>query len=105
MLKTLKKYSIVCLSIVIFLPAIVQLVHTFEKHEHGICISKDDQHFHQKDPDCVLCHLQGETYAILNDRDFPVFNSEEQILLSTQYNFLSNYQQLSFSLRGPPVFI
>lgn len=105
MLKTLKKYSIICLSIVIFLPAIVQLVHTFEKHEHGICMSKDDQHFHQKDVDCVLCHLQGETYAILNDRDFPVFNSEVQILLSTQYNFLSNYQQLSFSLRGPPVFI
>ena len=104
MLKIFKKYSIICLSIVVFLPTIVQLVHTFEKHEHGICISKDDQHFHQKDSDCALCHLQAETHAILNDRSFPVFNAKEQILLRTRYNFLSNYQQLSFSLRGPPVF-
>lgn len=104
MLKTLKKYSILCLSIVVFLPAIVQLVHHFEKHEHGICISKDDQHFHQKDPECQLCHLQGETFAIINDGDYTIFNPQEQILVSTQYNFLSNYQQLSFSLRGPPVF-
>lgn len=105
MLKTLKKYSIICLSIVVFLPAIVQLVHTFEKHEHSTCVSKDDQHFHQKDIDCVLCHLQGETYAIISTDNFTTFSKEELLLLSKQYNFLSNYQQLSFSLRGPPVFI
>lgn len=105
MLKVVKKYSIICLSIVVFLPAVVQLLHTFEKHEHGFCISKDDQHFHQKDLDCALCHLQNETYAVINDRELPIFHVKEQILLSTQYNFLSNYQQLSFSLRGPPSFI
>ncbi len=93
------------MSVLVFMPAVVQLVHTFEKHEHGICISKDDQHFHQKDPECVLCHLQGETFAIITEEDFPVFNNKEQLLVSTQYNFLSNYQQLSFSLRGPPIFI
>lgn len=102
MIKTLKKYSILVLSIVVFLPTVVQLVHVFEKHEHTICVSESDQHFHQKDLDCVLCHLQGETYGIITENYEVIFNKEQPASVSKKYNFLSNYQQLSFSLRGPP---
>ncbi|MFY0604134.1 MAG: hypothetical protein JXQ93_09300 [Flavobacteriaceae bacterium] len=105
MRKTIIKYSIILLSAVVFLPAAVQLLHIFNDHEHTVCVSKNDAHFHQKDLDCVLCHLQGETYWVSNEIDFVALKNELLVFNNKPYNFLSNYQQLSFSLRGPPVFI
>lgn len=104
MLKTLKKYSIICLSIVVLLPVIGQLVHVFENHEHHVSNSKDMQQYHAEDADCSLCHLQVEPLILLDSEEYTVFDDPDSVLYSISYNSFSNYQQLSFSLRGPPVF-
>jgi len=105
LLKVIKKYSIICLSIVVFLPAIVQLVHTFEKHEHGICISKDDHHFHQKDLDCQLFHTQqeyhthdfGNTYEVIPNQ----FYISEVPVISIHIEKVFRTHKSS---RAPPIF-
>ena len=91
-------------AILLFLPASIQLVHSFEVHEKIFCTSEVENHFHQKDLKCELCHLQAKSNALL-PKEFLFFsNNETTINNNINYQFLLNYQQLSFSLRGPPHF-
>jgi hypothetical protein len=48
--------------------------------------------------------LQGETFAILPKETFYVASKQLKLENNKNYQFLFNHQQLSFSLRGPPVF-
>ena len=80
-------------------------LHAFANHKHTVCISKIEKHIHESDVDCDL-HLikQNDTLFVLN-------TFKERILINTtetqgsQYYFLKNHFQLSFSLRGPPTII
>ena len=92
------------LAILLFLPASIQLVHSFEVHEEIFCTSEVENHFHQKDLKCELCHLQAKSNALL-PKEFLLFSSNETTINNNKnYQFLLNHQQLSFSLRGPPYF-
>ena len=92
------------LAILLFLPASIQLVHSFEVHKESFCTSEVENHFHQKDLKCELCHLQAESIALL-PKEFLLFSSNETTINNNKnYQFLLNHQQLSFSLRGPPHF-
>ena len=81
----------------------MQLVHVFENHEHTVCTSKEITHVHAQEIDCDMCfcHLSK---AFLTDTtlETPLLNIAI-ISSGKTYNFLPNHQQLSFSLRGPPV--
>ncbi len=88
----------------LFVPASIQIIHAFEVHEHVICTSEYEQHFHVDEMDCVLCHLQAETHGILPNFNTNTLLRSDLFDQSNFYNFYHNHQQLSFSLRGPPIF-
>ncbi len=104
MIEKLRKHSILLLAFLLLLPTSIQLAHAFEQHEHVICSSDAESHIHQDDVECFLCHLQGETFAIVPNETS--YFAEKQIKFNNNrnYQFLFNHQQLSFSLRGPPIF-
>ena len=70
----------------------------------SICISKTENHIHENDFKCELCHLQAKTFAILPKEIFSISEKKINFKKATNYQFLYKHQQLSFSLRGPPFF-
>ena len=92
------------LAILLFLPASIQLVHSFEVHEKIFCTSEVENHFHQKDLKCELCHLQAKSNALLPKEFLFLSTIESTVNINKNYQFLLNHQQLSFSLIGPPYF-
>ncbi|MFY9241711.1 MAG: hypothetical protein WAO74_01645 [Polaribacter sp.] len=90
--------------VIFLLPVAINSIHDFLNHEHAICASKIEHHIHQKDIDCNL-HLikQSAPFLVSNNVEMPT----NTIIItndSLQYSFLKNHYQLSFSLRGPPLF-
>jgi hypothetical protein len=80
-------------------------LHAFSDHEHTVCHSKVEKHIHKKDFDCKLDVLRQHT-SILAINNFNLgLNVTIHTTPNLQYNFLKNHFQLSFSLRGPPVYI
>jgi hypothetical protein len=85
------------------LPLAIQVVHSFENHEHVVCKSVSDSHFHQKDVDCSSLHQILETY-------FGGFSIISPIISLSFYknNFNKQSQQakgvfsITKSPRGPP---
>tara|TARA_R110000787_G_scaffold88545_2_gene187891 strand:+ start:1519 stop:1797 length:279 start_codon:yes stop_codon:yes gene_type:complete len=88
----------------LILPASIQIVHAFEQHEQTICTSEIENHIHLDDLECELCHLQAETFAVLTQTTTNIAIKKIAVPSIQNYKFLFNHQQLSFSLRGPPVF-
>ena len=88
--------------LIFLLPISINSIHGFLNHEHSICSSKVIKHIHEKDSDCDL-HLlkQSNSFLALNNFKTQIFTfiSENN---STNYTYLKNHPQLSFSLRGPP---
>ena len=92
------------MAFLLLLPASIQLIHSFEQHEQTICTSKVENHIHENDFKCELCHLQAKTFAILTTE---IFSFDQKIINfknDKNYQFLFIHQQLSYSLRGPPFF-
>lgn len=78
-------------------------MHSLEGHKHEICNSKETTHLHHKDIECNL-HLAKIGNSQLDDYDYQLSGKEnftENLDLITY--FLPNNQQLSFSLRAPPL--
>ena len=93
------------LLVVFFLPITVLAFHSFTNHKHEICFSKTEQHIHDKELDCTL-HLYKQSYSFLATYDFQFFTKVDVIeakMLKT--HFLKTHQQLSFLLRGPPLYV
>ena len=86
------------------MPSGFQLAHAFEQHEKTICTSKFENHFHQDDFECKLCHLLLNSTAILLKETFSLYENKIIFIKHENYEFLTNYQQLFFPLRGPPFF-
>ncbi|TNJ44561.1 hypothetical protein KFZ70_00845 [Tamlana fucoidanivorans] len=84
-------------------PTSISFYHVFQHHKHDICIGDDSTHIHQVDLDCEYNKFKIHTnytfpklwVAIFSKKQFP-----EEII--SYYFFLSKYQHLHFSLRGPP---
>ena len=80
-------------------------MHDFMNHEHVVCNSKIEKHLHEKDVDCQL-HLIKVSDSFLANNPYKIqintiiFKNDSQ-----QYSFLKNHYQLSFSLRGPPLYV
>lgn len=78
-------------------------MHSMEDHKHEVCNSKETTHLHHKDIECKL-HLAKIGNSQLDEYNYQFSSKEkfaENIDLIT--HFLPNYQQLSFSLRAPPL--
>lgn len=89
----------------LFLPATIQLVHVFEQHEHIVCTSDIEQHIHERDLECALCHLQAETLSI-------TFESETEVIPPQFYKAFTQEVTQQYvevlihkkSSRAPPYF-
>ena len=97
------KMLVVVLTIVLVTPMFVKLNHIFEDHKHEFCKTPYTNHFHELEIDCEFYDFRLNTefnysYTLV---DIPVFTEISQSIIS-QYHFVSDYQQLQFSLRGPP---
>ncbi|MFD1061730.1 hypothetical protein ACFQ1Q_00630 [Winogradskyella litorisediminis] len=97
------KISALLLVLAVLAPSIVKFSHGFQNHEHEICLGESDSHFHSIDIDCEFYKFKLNTQYVhilkpINILEFDVKTSE----IKSQYAFISDYQRLQTSLRGPP---
>ena len=93
----------IVLVISLITPTLVKFTHVFENHEHEVCISKEQTHLHTLDLDCEFYKFKVNntfTFKIASLSLLPIVNNHK--VFSSQYQFISEYQRLSFALRGPP---
>lgn len=97
-----KGFSIL-LVFAVLLPAAVKIGHVFENHAHEVCLNKSTTHFHTLDLECEFYKfkLANHFFPIPENIDF-LETVENHAISTSQYVFLSPFQQLHFSLRGPP---
>ncbi len=101
-----KKIISVFFIFVLIAPLSIQILHVLENHEHTVCTSKIEKHVHKKDFDCKIELIRQNHYFITNNSfQLNINTSITTTIRSLQYNFLKTHYQLSFSLRGPPVYI
>lgn len=92
------------LSLTLLVPSVVKVFHVFENHKHEVCISYDLEHFHQFDIDCDFYKFKvsNDAYISIQYSQIDAHLKIQQIL-GFYNNPVIHRQQLSFSLRGPPV--
>ena len=90
----------------VLLPAAVKFNHVFEDHKHDVCNEHTTSHIHAIDLDCEFYKFNLNT-QYFSSSEFNQISIEENFLKidNVFYNFIKNYQQLSFSLRGPPFLV
>lgn len=102
-MKPISKYMFSFLAVLLVFPSAVKLAHVFADHEHYYCEQYSDSHFHQSPFDCDLNEFQQVSLNSVEFQDYTIFQPPiERSQPSTTYDFLSEYQKLSFNLRGPP---
>ena len=90
----------------LLVPTLVKLTHFFEHHKHVICKGETSTHIHKVDLDCDFHKFQLNKNFTLNNSNLKLFLPQEKTLeIVSQYSYLSKYQRLHFSLRGPPALI
>lgn len=85
------------------IPSLMQFIHVFEDHEHSTHVSKEMTQVHAQEPACdlCLCHLSE---AFLTDSSFEAVPLKQEIMgIAQPYRSMHNHEQLSFSLRAPPI--
>ena len=98
-------FKIVTLSLVLTLltPSAVKFIHFFNHHKHDICKGENQTHLHASDFDCSY-----HKFKLTVPFTIPAFTVELFIpehghkTIVSQYFFLSEFQRLQISLRGPP---
>ncbi|TDN85864.1 hypothetical protein DET49_11626 [Salegentibacter sp. 24] len=103
-MKILKHIFAILLGALLLLPVVISFSHIFSGHGHELCINYADEHFHQSNLDCdVYSYHQNPALTAA----FPYFETLQEKQVKKQffdfYQFLSDYQKLSFELRGPPL--
>ncbi|WP_282136084.1 hypothetical protein [Seonamhaeicola maritimus] len=87
----------------LFAPTAIKFAHVFAHHQHKVCVGEKSTHFHQIDLDCKFQKFNLHQNATFTTFSFDAFTEKEiQPKIESQYKFLSKYQRLHFSLRGPP---
>ena len=100
------KIATVAIILALLTPYVVKLSHAFNHHQHEVCLGENQTHMHQYDVDCNYYKFK------INDRlSYTIYKSgiedvnfDHEIIVS-QYQFISEFQQLQRTLRGPPQLI
>ena len=94
------------LAVTLLLPSAVKFMHIFEKHHHEVCYGEASAHFHTLDIDCEFYKFQLNSAYIIPEQNFALLEYHLiKPIKKAEYGFLSEFQQLHFSLRGPPELI
>jgi len=85
-------------------PIFVKFSHVLAHHEHEICLGENQSHLHEIDMDCEFYKFNINHLTTLTNFKFvPLSIFENQKPITSGYLFLSSFQKLHFSLRGPPL--
>ncbi len=94
------------LVLTLLVPSALKFIHIFEHHEHDVCLGEKTTHLHKIDLECEFHKFQLNKNFTFNFSYLELFSEKtESLQISSQYVFLSKYQRLHFSLRGPPALI
>ncbi|QHI35561.1 hypothetical protein IMCC3317_09070 [Kordia antarctica] len=94
--------AILSLAMLLLLPTATKFLHLFANHEHKVC-TDNSTHIHEQIIDCeyLSYHLTPQIEFTPHQHTLIVIKK-----IRTQnfnyYAYLSEYQELSFALRGPP---
>ena len=87
----------------ILIPTAVKFTHAFNHYKHEVCLGEKTAHIHKLDLDCKFYEFKLTKNYLLGHFSFNVFETKKLLLKrESPYIFLSSYQKLHFSLRGPP---
>jgi len=87
-------------------PSFVKLSHAFLNHEHNVCLDYQKTHFHEFDLDCEFYKFKLSKQFSHELVDYALVLAPANFQIATsQYHFVSEYQYLQTSLRGPPALI
>jgi len=93
----------ILLIVSLLLPAAVKFTHAFSHHKHEVCLGQSTTHLHKYDVDCNFYKFQLNKNFKLDVFNIDFFILKENTLkITSEYRFLSYFQPLHFSLRGPP---
>jgi len=99
---TFKIFAFV-IALVLLVPSVVKFNHIFANHEHDICQGEKSTHLHELNTDCDFYKFKLTTPFTCICFNFSLFVPKETPLqIVSQYQFISKYQRLQTSLRGPP---
>ncbi|MGZ0017869.1 hypothetical protein [Yeosuana sp. AK3] len=91
------------LALTLLLPSAVKVTHAFNHHKHEVCLGEESTHLHKLDIDCKFYDFKITHQFLLFDFDYKIFIPKSLTYKdNSSYTFLRTYQQLHFSLRGPP---
>jgi len=97
------KLATLIIVVSILVPTAVKFAHVFSHHKHQVCKEGNKTHIHKVDLDCEFHKFQLNKNFTFNKLAFTLFSPQEKpIEIVSQYQFISEYQHLQFSLRGPP---
>lgn len=102
---TVFKLATAFLVVALLLPYITKLTHVFTHHHHEVCKGESQTHLHSLDQDCSFYQFKINQTFTFELYDFELFTpTDNHKILTSQYQFVSEYQRLHFSLRGPPIY-
>ena len=100
------KFSTAILILALLTPSAVKFFHIFEDHIHEVCKNNQKTHFHKVDLDCEFYKFKLNTQFVFSHNKLQFTNKTENYQpIVLQQQFLSDYQNLHFSSRGPPQLI
>lgn len=106
---TYKKIShviVLGLMFLFFAPSVAKFNHLFEDHKHEACHHPKKLHYHEVDIDCEFYKFKLNQEFHFDIVSFELIaNTLETLKRSTYYQLITDKSNLSYSLRGPPVFV
>ncbi|TVZ59613.1 hypothetical protein NA63_2148 [Flavobacteriaceae bacterium MAR_2010_105] len=98
------KLSALLLVLALTAPSVVKFGHIFDHHKHEVCHGELQSHIHTFDVDCNFYKFKlNNVFTFVNvNFNVPEFPKVNPTIYS-KYSFLSQFQRLHFSLRGPPL--
>ncbi len=99
----LKRHIALVSILVLLLPSVILLVHSFENHKHPVCSSTSEQHFHEQELNCSLLNFNFQVFSL-------DFNSSYDLIPVTYFKTRQNLQPQFIPVhhvvkilpRGPP---
>lgn len=90
----------------LMVPSAVKFSHIFSHHQHEICDGEPQTHLHNADLDCSSYNFKLTAPFTIPTFEFEFISAVDNHQNHADvYSFLSDFQQLHFSLRGPPQLI
>tara|TARA_B110000116_G_scaffold37913_1_gene29991 strand:+ start:817 stop:1059 length:243 start_codon:yes stop_codon:yes gene_type:complete len=80
-------------------------MHALENHTHPVCISKIENHLHEKVLECDFHYFKANQGYLTNNSYQSIVPFLKMVTVDVTYYFLTKFQPLPYQLRGPPAFV